>query len=89
MLLRLMDLSASLSVILLAQWSGMVVGIVDDASGAVVPTATVIVVNQGTGERASVITDGQGVSRFRFCPGALSSAFRSRLSASSKQLCPR
>src|SRR5690242_19983250 len=64
MLLRLMGVSASLSLILLAQSSVTVVGIIEDASGAVVPSATVVVINERTGERVSVITDGEG--RFTF-----------------------
>src|SRR5690242_15413620 len=64
MLLRLIGLSASFSLLLLGQSSGTVVGTVGDASGAVVPSATVVVINERTGERASVITDGEG--RFTF-----------------------
>jgi outer membrane receptor protein involved in Fe transport len=51
-------------VILLAQSTATLVGTVEDSSGAVVPGAVVLVINEATGERASINTDNAG--RFTF-----------------------
>jgi hypothetical protein len=48
--------------------TGSVTGEVTDASGAVVPNATVIATNVGTGVKSTTPTNGQGVYTLRFLP---------------------
>ena len=54
-----------------AQSSGSVHGVVKDASGAVVPSANVVLINTATQQKTETMTNGSGAYAFAFIPAGL------------------
>ncbi len=54
-----------------AQSTGTVHGIVKDASGAIVPGASVVLINTATQQKAKTVTNGAGTYTFAFVPAGV------------------